>query len=677
MQGLAHRGISLSYIANGTEISLTPDDTLFPGESWYRAVLDFPAASGGWDGFKITLPPLSTGRGSAVIQFNILYRWRKALEDEWQVETPYGLRQIGQAQIARLAAYHRMTFEDYVTQKHIDLKNPDRPARAGSGQPFYVELMADSTLIDACSLDESEPLPFKDDECLGFYGKKTVKLYVKDVQAVEGAKLAVHVYIGEPGSCYSGSIWLGPCSVTAVNAEALPSLLINESMSPPRPLSVGAVTVSPVDAALIPEAVAALAYLKGAAEAGRILYGVQNYPYEKGGKHYRGASMQSADIFDLTGANPAVFGFDSLSLIGMENAFRMPEIKLPGEAEADPVNIPLFIKGSALRSLEAWKNGSIPTLSLHMSDPAMVYDQYAQDNVNPVTGRAIYHPDQPYPWNFYGYGYGNSTRTTLDPRDGRERSVYKPMLRLFRALTEATPDKRDAGVLKVYNAYLDIAADYCLMLQEQGVPVLFRPLHENSGDWFWWGNSGCENEDNSYNPEIFKQVWRHTVTYLYGRNVHNCIYVYSPNGTDFDNEEKINTRAFRPYAITYPGDEWVDVCAFDDYTSDEQEMRNDVTYVTRFAAEHGKIAAASEVTGSPVKPEVMAFLFETLTDTKHLPVNLSYFLQWTPPSFGPYLTSPTRANSNAANTVIRILGNEKIIMSNETNGFKVESVYSQ
>ena len=30
------------------------------------------------------------------------------------------------------------------------------------------------------------------------------------------------------------------------------------------------------------------------------------------------------------------------------------------------------------------------------------------------------------------------------------------------------------------------------------VPVLWRPLHEASGGWFWWGAKG---------PEPFKQLW--------------------------------------------------------------------------------------------------------------------------------------------------------------------------
>jgi mannan endo-1,4-beta-mannosidase len=380
--------------------------------------------------------------------------------------------------------------------------------------------------------------------------------------------------------------------------------------------------------------------------------------------------VSTSDVYDLTGTNPAILGIDSLSLIGMENAWRMPSAEPAVDDVTDPKNIPAFIEGTALRSIEAWKNGTITTLSLHMSDPGMVYDHYRKDNRNIATGRPIYTGGGRYKWNFYGYGYDNSTRTPIDERDNRERSPYRPMLRMYRAITGKSTDPGDTGVVEVFNAYLDIVADYCLILQDRDIPVLMRPFHENSGDWFWWGNSGCENEDGSYNPGIFKRIWRYTVEYLMGRGVHNCIYVYSPNGADFDNEAKLGTPEFRPYAITYPGDDWVDICAFDDYTIKEEVMVSDIDYVTGFAAEHGKIAAASEVTGSPVDPAITEYLVRTLTNTSHLPLNLSYFLQWTPPSFAPYLVSPTRANSGAANAFIRALNNPRIITADRTCGFK-------
>lgn len=80
-------------------------------------------------------------------------------------------------------------------------------------------------------------------------------------------------------------------------------------------------------------------------------------------------------------------------------------------------------------------------------------------------------------------------------------------------------------------------------LQDAGVPVLWRPLHEASGGWFWWGASG---------PEPYVALYRT----LYDRlvNVHglnNLIWIW--NGQD---------------AAWYPGDEYVDIIGEDIYAGE-------------------------------------------------------------------------------------------------------------
>ena len=667
-------GFSASIIGKNITIDVIADNSTFKDQNMLRAELDIPDSSDKWEGIQIKAPSLkSIDSGAIAVSFELIYKWRLGYGDSWEVDTRRGKRLMDIDAIKGFAGFLSKSFEEYTAENNIDLSKPDRPARTGAGQQFYAELVSGEVIADAYFLGDSEGLGYGDNDPLGFYGKKQVTLYIKDSNKIDLSDISVNLYTGAPGSAYTGNVWFGEWTVKNENLSAFPPEFIIEKPATPRPFVVGEVTVSPVDKELISVAVEALGYIKGAADAGVILYGVQNYPYSKGGTGYKDGPLDTSDLFDMMGTVPAVFGLDSLSLAGMENAFRMPGIDLTGEV-SNPQNIPLFIKGSALRSIEAWKDGAISTLSLHMSDPAMVYDDYMKDNKNRATGVAIHTEGEKYPWNFYGYNYGNSTRTAIDNRDNRERSPHKPMLRIYRAVTGQSNDAHDVGVLDVFNAYLDICADYCLLLQEQNIPVLFRPFHENSGDWFWWGNSGCEDENDKYFPEIFKRNWRHIVEYMYKRGVHNCIYVYSSNGSDFDNEEKINTSSFRPYEITYPGDEWVDICAFDDYTTDEAVMRDDIVTVANFAAKHGKIAAASEITGSPTDPAITEYLFRSLTDTAHLPVNIAYILQWTPPGFSPFLVSPTRANSSAANTLIRALNSKKAILANETNGFKPAKV---
>ena len=66
-------------------------------------------------------------------------------------------------------------------------------------------------------------------------------------------------------------------------------------------------------------------------------------------------------------------------------------------------------------------------------------------------------------------------------------------------------------------------AEQLLKLQDAGVPVIFRPLHEADGNysnggvsWFWWGKEG---------PEVYNRLWRYLQTELqetYG--IHNLIW---------------------------------------------------------------------------------------------------------------------------------------------------------
>ncbi len=87
---------------------------------------------------------------------------------------------------------------------------------------------------------------------------------------------------------------------------------------------------------------------------------------------------------------------------------------------------------------------------------------------------------------------------------------------------------------------IDNMASELARLRDAGVPVLWRPLHEAAGGWFWWGN--CE-------PESYKKLWN--VMYDKMTNEHNLtnlIWVW--NGQD---------------PAWYPGDETVDINGWDIY----------------------------------------------------------------------------------------------------------------
>ncbi len=91
---------------------------------------------------------------------------------------------------------------------------------------------------------------------------------------------------------------------------------------------------------------------------------------------------------------------------------------------------------------------------------------------------------------------------------------------------------------------IDVIAGELKKFQTADVPVLWRPLHEASGGWFWWGAKGAEP---------FKELWR----VLYDRltnyhQLHNLIWVYA--GTDSIHPD------------WYPGDQYVDIVGLDIYT---------------------------------------------------------------------------------------------------------------
>lgn len=99
---------------------------------------------------------------------------------------------------------------------------------------------------------------------------------------------------------------------------------------------------------------------------------------------------------------------------------------------------------------------------------------------------------------------------------------------------------------------IDDLAEQLLILQDAKVPVLFRPFHEAEGNnntdgkgaWFWWGTGGSE---------VYKELWKllyKTLTEEYG--LHNLIW-------------EVNLYSYANSYEWYPGDEYVDIVAYDKY----------------------------------------------------------------------------------------------------------------
>lgn len=173
-----------------------------------------------------------------------------------------------------------------------------------------------------------------------------------------------------------------------------------------------------------------------------------------------------------------------------------------------------------------------------------------------------------------------------------------------------------------YKSWLDIFVEFNSDLKGddgEPIPVIFRPFHEHTGSWFWWGDAHTFVED-------YKSLWRFTVEYLRDeKNVHNLLYAYSP-----DNQ---GGRELANYMVKYPGDDYVDILGMDDYGSmdgrDPAEFSNDLAWLVNEANERNKISALSE-TGVETIPDSMWWSNQVIPSFTSNPEakGIAYILTW-------------------------------------------------
>ncbi|KAK4652573.1 Mannan endo-1,4-beta-mannosidase man26A [Podospora pseudocomata] len=128
---------------------------------------------------------------------------------------------------------------------------------------------------------------------------------------------------------------------------------------------------------------------------------------------------------------------------------------------------------------------------------------------------------------------------------------------------------------------IDAIAVQLKRLEAAGVPVLWRPLHEAEGGWFWWGAKG---------PEPAKQLW----DILYERlTVHhgldNLIWVWNSILEDW-----------------YPGDDTVDILSADVYAQGNGPMSTQYNELIALGRDK-KMIAAAEVGAAPLPGLLQAY----------------------------------------------------------------------
>ena len=174
-----------------------------------------------------------------------------------------------------------------------------------------------------------------------------------------------------------------------------------------------------------------------------------------------------------------------------------------------------------------------------------------------------------------------------------------------------------------FMAAVDDLAEQLLLCQEAGVPIIFRPLHEaqgnegNYGDgtaWFWWGDRGAE---------VYKELWKLLYTTLTEKyELHNLIW-------EFNSYNYANSPTW------YPGDDYVDIVAYDKYNvennrDDGLSSGPNISAISRIfnylynLVDGGKMLAISECDTVPTVENM------TVEDAGWL-----YFCPW----YGDYLMS--------------------------------------
>ena len=114
---------------------------------------------------------------------------------------------------------------------------------------------------------------------------------------------------------------------------------------------------------------------------------------------------------------------------------------------------------------------------------------------------------------------------------------------------------------------LKTVADELEVLKSKGIVVLWRPLHEMNGNWFWWGpyhEASSDAPAQWHDSTAYTNMWKHMYNYFTKeRKLDNLIWVYSPNACD---HRALDAGLMKDATYFYPGNDYVDVVGLDWYT---------------------------------------------------------------------------------------------------------------
>ena len=281
-------------------------------------------------------------------------------------------------------------------------------------------------------------------------------------------------------------------------------------------------------------AVSATPVTEGATEGAQKLYNFLAMNY--GVKTVSGVmtgDVSSATVKELpdvisfqehTGKLPALVGFDFLFATGVKasDSWYQSYTQMALDAAKD-----------------LWKQGGIPAFTWHWKDPSDQIDAFYTKSGN----------DKEYTEFDFTKGFADPA-CTANCTWNKESETYKQLV-----------------------SDIDEIADMFLGLQEAGVAAIFRPLHEASGKWFWWGTKGGAAFQALYNLVYDEMVGV--------KGVKNLVWVWNPEYT--------SDKDWNPGATKY------DVISLDIYEAWDYTTKYTKAY-TELTTNYGtdKILAVSE-----------------------------------------------------------------------------------
>ena len=140
---------------------------------------------------------------------------------------------------------------------------------------------------------------------------------------------------------------------------------------------------------------------------------------------------------------------------------------------------------------------------------------------------------------------------------------------------------------ELFKTWMQRVSDFLAGLKTsdgQKIPIIFRPWHENTGSWFWWGEKLCTVEE-------YKALWNMLQDKLTADGFDNLLWAYSPGMASNLDEAK--------YLERYPGNDRIQLVGIDGYQWGSKEdfvtqLDANLAMLTKFAADRGKIPALTE-----------------------------------------------------------------------------------